>query len=166
MFRGVLSIFQGGAEKFWGCWEMFKGVQNPLHPPPWIQPCVQYLLTRNSYYKTLTLSFIIITHILEVGCMELFFQFVLATTFFDAFYDTGNSKKRIIKKYEKFRWCTQFSFGDFKIRHFSQIVIILVCKEHKFLIFLSQYMLKYVLNMSLDCCWHYKVIWLCSGGSL
>ena len=30
--------------------------------------------------------------------MELFFQFVLATTFFDAFYDTGNSKKRIIKK--------------------------------------------------------------------
>ena len=104
--------------------------------------------------------------IVEVGCMELFFQFVLATTFFDAFYDTGNSKKRIIKKYEKFRWCTQFSFGDFKIRHFSQIVIILVCKEHKFLIFLSQYMLKYVLNMSLDCCWHYKVIWLCSGGSL
>ena len=29
--------------------------------------------------------------------MELFFQFVLATTFFDAFYDTGNSKKWIIK---------------------------------------------------------------------
>ena len=26
--------------------------------------------------------------------MELFFQFVLATTFFDAFYDTGNSKKK------------------------------------------------------------------------
>ena len=31
---------------------------------------------------------------LEVGCMELFFQFVLATTFFDAFYDTGNRKKK------------------------------------------------------------------------
>ena len=86
--------------------------------------------------------------ILEVGCMELFFQFVLATNFFYAFYDTGNSKKRIIKKYEKFRWCTQFSFGDFKIRHFSQIVIILVCKEHKFLIYLSQYMLLYVLYES------------------
>ena len=41
--------------------------------------------------------------LVEVGCTELFFQFVLTTTFFDAFYDTGNSKKRIIKKYEKFR---------------------------------------------------------------
>ena len=36
--------------------------------------------------------------LVEVGCTELFFQFVLTTTFFDAFYDIGNSKKRIIKK--------------------------------------------------------------------
>ena len=56
--------------------------------------------------------------LIEVGCMGLFFQFVLATTFFDAFYDTGNSKKKNIKKYEKFRWCTQFSLGDFKIGFF------------------------------------------------
>ena len=31
--------------------------------------------------------------LVEVGCTELFFQFVLVTIFFDAFYDTGNSKK-------------------------------------------------------------------------
>ena len=40
--------------------------------------------------------------IVEVGFMELFFQFVLATTFFDAFYDTGKSKKNefeIIRKH-------------------------------------------------------------------
>ena len=36
--------------------------------------------------------------LVEVGCTELFFQFVLTTTFFDAFNDIGNSKKRIIKK--------------------------------------------------------------------
>ena len=41
---------------------------------------------------------------------------------------------------------------------FHKIVIILVCKEHKFLIYLSQYMLLYVLNMSLNFYWHYKVI--------
>ena len=117
-------------------------------------------------YILTTWGRIIITRSISRGRLYGTFFSVRARTFFDAFYDTGNSKKRIIKKYEKFRWCTQFSFGDFKIRHFSQIVIILVCKAHKFLIFLSQYMLKYVLNMSLDCCWHYKVIWLCSGGSL
>ena len=32
-------------------------------------------------------------HEVEVVCMGLFFQILLATTFFDAFYDTGISKK-------------------------------------------------------------------------
>ena len=33
-------------------------------------------------------------HEVEVVCMGLFFQILLATTFFDAFYDTGNIKKK------------------------------------------------------------------------
>ena len=48
-----------------------------------------------------------------------FFPVRARNHFFDAFYDTDNSKKENIKKYEKFRWCTQFSLWDFKIWHFS-----------------------------------------------
>ena len=95
-----------------------------------------------------------------------FFPVCARNHFCYVFYDTGNNKKKIYKKNEKFSWCTQFSFGDLKIIHFSQFVITLVCKEHKFLIYVSQCMLLYVLIISLYGCWHYKVIWLCSGGSL
>ena len=51
-----------------------------------------------------------------------------------------------------------FCSGISKSDIFHIFFIILMCKEHIFLIYLSQYMLLYVLDVSLDGCWHYKVI--------
>ena len=87
---------------------------------------------------------------IEVGCIKLFFR-----SFSQPLFMPINVLKQVkAKKIQKIRWCRQFSFWDFKIWHFSHFLLILECKEHNFLIFLFLYMLKYVLKMSLGCCWH------------